>query len=304
MKFIFLNTIVMTSFGTFAAVYWNKRFEETLTVSVFGIIMIEYIMGLIGLLNVANYLLYALTVVLLVTSLLFMVKHKKYKQFIVNMITPGSIAFAMIMAIFTYCIIGARVAYWDEFSHWATCVKIMFINDKLYSANGLGTMFGSYPPAMSLLQYSFMKINNNWVEWILYYRYAFLSVSIFISFFRKTKNKDVFKIISYIGAILLASKVFSEHAYTNLQVDLLIGIIFAYLMSSIICFDVSNNLIDNLSFSMGVAVLVLIKDSGVLFAISALIAYYIGVFVSSRRKGNIINRWLILNPAIFCVMVS
>ena len=52
------------------------------------------------------------------------------------------------------------IAEWDEFSHWGSVVKSMFLTNGLSVKEGSSLMFKSYPPAISIFEYFFQVINR------------------------------------------------------------------------------------------------------------------------------------------------
>ena len=85
---------------------------------------------------------------------------KDKKEIIHNIITPGMIIFGILTIIIFIFERGRMIAEWDEFSHWGSVVKSMFLTNGLSVKEGSSLMFKSYPPAISIFEYFFQVINR------------------------------------------------------------------------------------------------------------------------------------------------
>ena len=129
---LILALIVLMGVAVFTSIIFNKKIDKTIILSFFITIFIIYIFGFFD----------------------------HLKEIIHNIITPGMIIFGILTIIIFIFERGRMIAEWDEFSHWGSVVKSMFLTNGLSVKEGSSLMFKSYPPAISIFEYFFQVINR------------------------------------------------------------------------------------------------------------------------------------------------
>ncbi len=283
----------VSSFGVFCTAFFGRKIEETLPLSLFVYLLFVYIFGLAGFLHFGVILANVLAVVLLAVSAVKIIKNKNFTGFISNIITPASIFMALACALFAYGFAGMKVYRWDEYSHWASCVKRMFRYHEFCSNPALGAWFQSYPPAMAILQYAAMIIRGEWADWTLYFVYGFFCIALVVPFF----SGAGFKKVASNGAVMLSAAyiitVFQPEAFASVYIDVFLSFITAFLMAYLFVHDCFSDRFCALTFSLGLMVLVLTKEAGVLFAV-VLSATYFVIFALANK-----DRLLPVKPSVW-----
>ena len=208
-----LGCIVFLCFITFSAwtgaVFSKLSFEKTLPITCFGVIYIQFLIGMLtNDLNTAFWVLLIGFMLMIIGSIYSIIRQYKTntnvikdvlckvfnKYFFIFLLT----FFAII--IFTY---DMKVHEWDEFSHWGTVVKAMFYTDRWGCSIEADCPFGYYMPGMALFQLFIERLNaifycdlprRYFSEWLLYFAYDILIVSFLlalISSIKGRKNKQI-----------------------------------------------------------------------------------------------------------------
>ena len=291
MVFLAIFLIIAFSGSVFGAVVLDKKFGQMLPLTMFSIVMVVYIFGLAGLLKIGVYAVFTLATVLYLLSALKAFKDKKFRQYISNIITPGAVFTLLVTVVFLSGTIGMRAFQWDEISHWVSCVKRMYIANDFTSNPQLHAIFQSYPPAMSVLQYTAMVIKGEFAEWATYFCYFFFSVSLFAPFFEKFKIKNVFRIAALGFGLMLAIISFNQEAFVTAYIDLFLSLMFGFMIAYSFCFDCVEDKLCNATFALAAATTVLSKDAGMLFAVFMCIAFAVAYI--AENKGGLKNKKMV-----------
>ena len=165
MKNIILAFLIIQILSVFYSIKLKKSIGKTFILSIMSIIFILYIFGMFFSLIWGVYFIKLLTAITFIYEIIYIKKEWKcVKKYIFN---KDNLIFTTLFIILIIIHKGRMLSSWDEFSHWGDVVKAMFtINDFSTSPKSL-SMFQSYPPAMSLFQYFFMKLGNDFIEYQL-----------------------------------------------------------------------------------------------------------------------------------------
>lgn len=85
----------ISSGGFFAASFLKRKYEEALPITIFLIIIIQYVFALFGNLRLGAYFVFIFAAILVLCSVLNVIIKKSYKTFLSSFITPGFFAFAV-----------------------------------------------------------------------------------------------------------------------------------------------------------------------------------------------------------------
>lgn len=284
MFFILLFAIVFSNGSIYAAACHNKKYGEVLPITLFSFVITVYFFGLFGFLRQGVYFACMIAFALYAVSIAKVVKEKNFKTAFSNIITPASIFLCVICAIFISGTLGMKVFQWDELSHWASCVKRMYVAGEFYSNPSLNALFQSYPPAMAVLQYGAMVLKGEYAEWVLYLCYAFFSLALFMPFFEKMQHRTVVKNAVLMMSVIMVIISLEQEAFVKTYIDLFLSLLVAFLAAYLFCFDCVNDRLSNLTFACGAAVLVLTKDAGMFFAIAMVIAFVASYLLENKGR--------------------
>lgn len=273
MSIIFIILFILMSGSLYCIVRFNKRFEEIIPITIFGIIMILYVFGLFGCLRLGVNLIIIITLILYILVFYEIYKQRNFKCFLSNLFTPA-FAIWVFTLLFLFILHKNRLLInWDEFSHWGDVVKVMYNIDDFSTSSKSLSLFQDYPPGLSLFQYFFQVLNGEFKESLLYITYQIIPISLYLSFLRTTSWKNPCKIIISIIIVLLVPLAFNSGYLKSIYVDALLGMLAGYIFA--IIYTDKKNMFFWVKLSLSLAVLILLKDAAKLFAIAALVMVFI-----------------------------
>ena len=265
--FSLLMFFLLISTGSIAGtVFFNRQYEETLPLTLFSIVLTVYSFGLLGMLKTGVYFCMVISILLYFLSIYRLLKSRKLKEFTAKTFTPAFFIFVGTIILIAFSFYG-RVPYiYDEFSHWADTVKVLYtIND--FSTNPLAnSIFATYPPAMSVFQYFILTVRGEYVEWLLNFSYMTFSISLFMPFLKNLKFRNVFSNTIMVISLYVGSILFYPHLFHTLYIDPFLGILFGFGLAYLFTLDKISYL-SVATISAAMAVLVLTKETGLFFAI-------------------------------------
>lgn len=292
-----LFIILISSGSVFCASYFNKKYEETLFKTCSAIIIVSFLLGIIGLLRFSTLIICLAGIALIVLGILKAIKDNKVNELLKNIFTPGFVVFIVLTIIMFLGVYNKLFNYCDEFSHWGDSVKMMTILGDFITNPNSHSLFKSYPPAMSLFQYTLEEINifisgEAFSEWLCYIAYNILCIAFVLPICSKMSYKRLFAPITVVVAIFLIPLSFYDYFYLSTYID---GFLSFLMASGLLCllFHKENDIWFHISMCMIMFVLTLSKDAGIGFALFLLIGYVIRLLLESKGKiickGNIIS---------------
>ena len=286
--------MVLAAGGVFAGVFFRRDFADTLPLSVMGLILILYLAGFLGALKAGVFLVLGLALLLWILSGARLLKEKSLKSFLKNRFGAEGVYFIAVYILLVVLNVGRLAWHHDELSHWMTCVKAMVNLDDFAANPAAGAAFGSYPPGMALFQYFFARLHNFldgaklFSEWRPYTAFQLFSVSLFFPMLKRLKYRNFWKPVLFAAAMLVLMVMYPD-AYAGTLIDPVLcamaGAGFAYLF---ICEDVP--LPEKTAYAgMLCALLVLMKDAGLFFAVFAAAAF--AAYVLADLKDRKAPKW-------------
>lgn len=142
--------------------FWMRRFrlpvELALPVSLCALGLGLFVAGCLGILLPVSWLLLALGVALAGYSLW-------KREGIRPLLTPGLLLWLLLCGLALYLVYGQVFYYIDNFSHWATAVKVLLANDAFPTAADYHIYFPKYPLGSSVLVYWLSRMAGIYSEW-------------------------------------------------------------------------------------------------------------------------------------------
>ena len=142
--------------------FWMRRFrlpvELALPVSLCALGLALFVAGCLGILLPVSWLLLALGVALAGYSLW-------KREGIRPLLTPGLLLWLLLCGLALYLVYGQVFYYIDNFSHWATAVKVLLANDAFPTAADYHIYFPKYPLGSSVLVYWLSRMAGIYSEW-------------------------------------------------------------------------------------------------------------------------------------------
>ena len=160
----FLIIILSSSSGITAKFKFKQ--ENSILITMLGIGIFLYVLGLIGLMKIGIYLIILLSIV----SIIYLIYKTIKKQInFKEIFTVGTLLYSI-------CIIGLSIllrntyyTQWDEFSHWGSNLKAMVAYDVLWSSDLYDGVHVVYPPLAGIIEYFMCKINGGFTESVSYF---------------------------------------------------------------------------------------------------------------------------------------
>lgn len=298
--------------GSFFGCLYKKRFEETFAVSLFSVIVALYVFYIFNILDVGFYIICLFLLLIGVFAGYKFYKDKdRRKDYLSNFFTPGFFTFLIVFLIVYFVTKNANVLLWDELRLWGAYPKILFYSGDLQLGNDvqLINIMQSYNPGMPIFQYFFMKCFGTFNEGLLFLAYAILGASVLLPMTKNISWKKWYLIPVYAFGILLLPLLFANSNndslvyYFTLFIEPIMGILFGYAM-----FLTFSNVFESkfkyFEFILLLCVLVLLKDTGILFAGVAYVSFIISELVIYKKNKRNKFSWLkVLLPIILAFIM-
>lgn len=282
---IIIFILIMLSGSFCLTVFKGKNRAEYVSETILTIILGMYFFGLIDCLDLGVYIICAVSLLLYITSVIIITKQKSWKKIIGAFFQPYIIWILAIYGLLLLINYGRLVVIYDDFDHWALCVKELwrlggFSNETVdYAPN--------YPPAMALLQYFVVKTRalllqkNDFSEWWLFMSYQFATYSMFMPILEYFKKKRLGSTICGIMLFLIPLFLFPTFMH-KLYIDTFLNTLASYGIIVMLDkeMDCSRNKIALLIEIC--AVLTLTKDVGLIFAIGIVLTYFLVIITEKN----------------------
>lgn len=278
--------------GVFAGAFFRRDFADMLPLSAMGLILVLYLAGFLGALKAGVFLILGLALLLYAISVPRLLKEKSAKQFLKNHFGAEGVYFIIIYVILVALNVGRLAWHHDELSHWMTCVKAMTNIDDFAANYALSDAdFASYPPAMALFQYFFQKLHEIFdgaalfSEWRPYAAFQLFCCALFFPAVKRLKYNKLWKPV-LLAALLLIPLVFYPDFFAAVLIDPVLGVMAgAAFMYLFLCEDTP--LPEKTAYlSMLCALLTLMKDAGIFFAVFAAAAFAASVLIGLRKSNT------------------
>ncbi len=161
---------------------------------------------------------------------------------------------------------GSAYFYYDEYSHWGVFLKEMLATNQLWAAD-TNSMHPRYLPGTSLWQYFFAVYSHN-PEGAAYLAQFVLLITPLLVLWERTSWRQVMWHVGILVLVIVAVTNFG-HGFASLFVDHLLGAWFAGIVLNFVLEKGGRRKSVLFSYLLPLAVLVLIKTTGVFFALSA-----------------------------------
>ena len=161
---------------------------------------------------------------------------------------------------------GSSYFYYDEYSHWGVFLKEMLAKNQLWAADS-NSMHPRYLPGTSLWQYFFAVFSRN-PEGAAYLAQFALLLTPLLVLWEKTNWRQVMWHFGILVLVVVAVTNFG-HGFVSLYVDHLLGAWFAGVLLNFLLEVRHRRFLALLSYLLPLAVIVLIKTTGVFFVVAA-----------------------------------
>ena len=279
--------LVLVAPPLFLAVYKKRRFEETIALTTGGMILFMYVLGIIGLLKVSVYLILGATAALLILSFIKILKSKQFLKSLAPFFTPAALAFFLFFLFLLYAHYERLLHEYDEFTHWGDVVKAMAWIDDFSTSPLSHSYFQNYVPGMAIFQYLFEKLamifpGGIFVDWRLYFAYHLLTVIFLLPFFTVRKWRWFLPAFLLILFTALTPVFFDPESLSSIYVDGFLGLLAGAGFATL--FLKKSSGWKTAHILVICALLVLVKDVGLLFAVTLALAFLISEMPQIREN--------------------
>lgn len=178
---------------------------------------------------------------------------------------------------------GLHVEHCDEYTHWATAAKNMYLFDRMPIHAGSTVMLYRYPPVYTLFQYLFLKMYGGYSAGILYFSKHFLEASLMLGVFDTIRSKErkwsfySFAVIMALGLpdLLVRGELLDNYNFYNtLYADITLGIALgAFLVELWRYNDEDSSIRQGVLVFISGFLLIMIKDNGMILFVTAISAF-------------------------------
>jgi hypothetical protein len=238
---------------------------STAPISVFFAMVWMTIFGILGDLEYGSISLAGFT--LFSVSLIFVAPFKKAKLSDLKEIIDLQVILFVLLIFWSYLHSdGIKFYEWDEFTHWGTSVKSMFIFNVLGPESPISINNTNYLPGLSVLSYAAMQIEGVWDESIVFWAYQLILFSILFGIISRFTLKNIGKTFISLILLTLTSLVF-YNPFTTVYADPLLALVFGYSLFLATEKKTVKNKFNQSYFIISVLSLYLIKEIGLLLGV-------------------------------------
>ena len=302
MSYIFV--FLLLSVGSIFFSFYNKKYEESLPLTIGIIIIYLYIAYIFNILHIAFYILLSIIGFIYAYCIYRFIKEKEKKKVLKNIFTPGFIIFLLSYIVIFYIVRGREVLLWDELRLWGAYPKLLFYDGsiQLGKAAKLFQEMQSYEPGMPLFQFFFTKSSFRFIEGDLFLAYAIVGIAPLIATMKNFTFKHWYyiPILVVIGVCLplvLANSSFDSMTYYyTLYIEPILGMYFAYTLY--LSTKVKDDNFNYALFIISLCTLVLFKDTGIIFALTSIFSY---LLINRKNKDQKLFKKII--PILLCLLL-
>lgn len=275
--------------GLFIYIFKKRiNFQMALPVALISSIIFVYLFTMLFHNITAGFLLTVLASLILIPLFIF---DKEKRRFIKEyMITPGFVIYVLIYAFILILDWNKVVPLLSDTSmHWAPMVKTMWLRNDFYTSPDFSIVIhGDYPPAVQLFEVMFSKAANIYREGLLFVSIQALGFAMMLPFmgnlsWNKDKKLKQWFMILFLTLILLLIPLvfFVSDFYSSLEIDGILGMIFAYSIHVSLRESKKISLSGLYIVSTTLAFLCITKQIATLLAALAVLIYILGLMFSN-----------------------
>lgn len=241
---------------------FNRKFEDTIGMSVFLEAIILYCFGLFEQLILGINVIYILAIVSIIVSMLIY----NYKGMILKELLSSGL---FIYLLFFIVIIITSQNDWlgnrDELRHWGIAVKDMFYYNAFAKHINTTVILPRYLPLAAIIEYVFIYMNGLYNEGILLIAYQTMILSTLIILCKPMNKRTIKKLFlpTMVGLICIPI-IFFPYVSSTIMVDSLLAAMIVYALVSY--FSNKLDVFNGIRIALTLAAMALTKDMGLVFA--------------------------------------
>lgn len=290
------------------SIVMDKDAGEMLPFSVFSIILYLYFFYCADLFRLGTMLLFPVHGVFLVYAF---ARGKKDNIKIGQKLTPAFTVFCFTSAFYLLYTADNYSINWDELRVWSAMPKAIYETKQLQLGPGAlifdsGDNMQTYPPALPLFANFFLSASKDFVESYLFLAYAVFVSAITVSPFRGISWKQwylmpiAFLFITCAPFVLTLHGGDNSYFYESLYIDPVLGFAAGYVFYLATSKPFESRF-TRIRFALAMGVLVIIKDTGILFAALSLLCAVCIRRAEEKTAFAVLLRDLIIPAVLMCL---
>lgn len=308
----FINIIGYIALSIVIASYLDKELVVIQPISI-AILLLNLLV--LATFRVLSFITFVLLIYFII--LLYLIYKKKIKiEFITSKVLSVSFISLIISLVLIYFFARDRIPYaWDELGAWALEVKTLYFNNGFsqpYMHTTIG--YGDYLPGQMLFEWWFVNFDNKsfneGLMYVGYYAFYIINLSHFFIIEQNDKHsifKWMFGIVKCLAitlVLLYIPSLISGNVYEMLQVEFLQTCIIANVLIFINnCNETHNNKFGTIYWFSNMFVLLLLKDSSIVFIVILTLFYIISSHIK-KEKRIIKNKYLLFSLMINAIVYT
>ena len=277
---VIVAVLCLLSLSTFFAIVFKKTILQTFILAVGFVVAVLFLSGLLNFLGCLLFGYWFLVCFSACCAVYSCHKIKIEPKIIKKVgLIPGLLTVTIFFILSVLWHYGRLLTPGDEFTHWGTVVKHMYMTDALGTIPGSTILLKGYLPGMSLLQYFFVAGASVFTPWVLYVATSALYLSVVANIVSGMKAlRKVVLVTTAVLASLLFTYSFGYIFMDALSVDIILAVLFAFCVVSIVLSDRVGGY-GILVLTTGCLLLTLTKDMGVILAAICVLVYIVDSLV-------------------------
>lgn len=300
------GVLFIIGYGFIVSIKIKKHsFSEVLPAVYLSIVVFLYPFYIVNRLRWGRSIIILSFVILVMTSVYQFIKRDHYLRCIDFYSLAGYLIIILAIVFMTK---GNYVWLWDSTRLWGAVPKALYYTERLQlGPNALVYPFmQSYPPGMPLLVYFIESFNSEFSEWQIYLTYGALVTSFLVPAIKNISKKNFVILPLLCISILLVPCMATSNGgddsyfYNSLYIDSVLGALFGYGIYTLTEND-NRDLFSSYRMMIILFSLSLLKESGILFAITLFIVFILLHYQKQSLKS--INEILLFICAFLSVVL-
>lgn len=303
----YIWVLLATMSGCFYGAWRNKRAcEEYLPITFFGISFVLYLGGILKQLTLTVHLLMLATLILSVVLVVWMVCRDGVGS-LKRLFTPAMVLYVLASGFFVVTQWRLVSAVPDEASHWMDVIRAMQYTDTFGLAAEGRSYYGTYPPAVSLIEFFGVTtgtiLTARIIDPLAYLMMHLTTLSLFMPFLSRMKTSGWVKVVLGACAFFTLPLICYSQYFANMMVDgllaLLAGFCILYPLLGL------EGKLPKATYLLGLFVLCLAKSNGIAFALMSVLLYGISCRKNGLQEATTQKRqWILVLSAAMVVLGS
>ncbi|GAA1929509.1 hypothetical protein [Nocardioides hwasunensis] len=247
--------------------------------AIFVVVLVLFAFGAVDLLFVGLVLTVVLSVVGAAYGVVARWRAGGLRNVISWVFAPATVVYLLMLSVFGLASRGLMFSSWDEFSHWGRVVSAMVSSDALPPYASADLLFASYPPALPIWEYFLTRMQPSFVESHVFIAHHAMALALLLPFASQFRWRQPARLLFLtVTATLLMTSFFTLDA---VLIDPVLAMTFGYCLAIVL---LGSRDVGSIWRHLGpaLAVLALLKDTGVLFALIVVVVLTIRVGLGQR----------------------